>query len=199
MTLHCSAAFHSQAFSGSEDKAQQQNSRMGLVTGWHDQNRRSWPTKMGVSHNWVPQNHWFPMKNEDFRMSLASTTGTRKSRDVWCTPFSVPAMWTLQFALLSGQEVTVRSQVLVARIWFELQEKAFGISTTLGHQSPMSQYSVEVQAEPEETIDNVLNKAQEALNVLIVSVVSSSGTLLDITRCDGSRVWVDIENDSRGK
>ena len=110
-------------------------------------------------------------------------------------------MWTLQFALLSGQEVTVRSQVLVARIWFELQEKAFGISTTLGlkahqspskpikaHQSPMSQYSVEVQAEPEETIDNVLNKAQEALNVLIVSVVSSSGTLLDITRCDGSRV-----------
>ena len=52
----------------------------------------------------------------------------------------------------------------------------------------MSQYSVEVQAEPEETIDNVLNKAQEALNVLIVSVVSSSGTLLDITRCDGSRV-----------
>lgn len=44
-------------------------------------------------------------------------------------------MWTLQFALLSGQEVTV-------------------------------------QAEPEETIDNVLNKAQEALNVLIVSVVS---------------------------
>ena len=36
----------------------------------------------------------------------------------------------------------------------------------------MSQYSVEVQAEPEETIDNVLNKAQEALNVLIVSVVS---------------------------
>lgn len=54
-------------------------------------------------------------------------------------------MWTLQFALLSGQEVTV-------------------------------------QAEPEETIDNVLNKAQEALNVLIVSVVSSSGTLLDITR-----------------
>ena len=139
MTLHCSAAFHSQAFSGSEDKAQQQNSRMGLVTGWHDQNRRSWPTKMGASHNWVPQNHWFPMKNEDFRMSLASTTGTRKSRDVWCTPFSVPAMWTLQFALLSGQEVTVRSQVLVARIWFELQEKAFGISTTLGlkaHQSP---------------------------------------------------------------
>ena len=60
----------------------------------------------------------------------------------------------------------------------------------------MSQDSVEVQAEPEETIDNVLNKAQEALNVLIVSVVSSSGTLLDITRCDG----VDIENDrSRGK
>eukprot|EP00435_Cladocopium_sp_Y103_P058822 s62_g20.t2 len=54
-------------------------------------------------------------------------------------------MWTLQFALLSGQEVTV-------------------------------------QAEPEETVDDVLNKAQEALNVLIVSVVSSSGTLLDITR-----------------
>ena len=52
----------------------------------------------------------------------------------------------------------------------------------------ISQYSVQVQAEPEETVDNVLNEAQEALNVLIVSVVSSSGTLLDITRCDASRV-----------
>ena len=53
-------------------------------------------------------------------------------------------MWKIQFALLSGQEVTVH-------------------------------------AEPEEIIDDVLNKAQEAFNVLLVSVVSSSG-LLDITR-----------------
>lgn len=42
-------------------------------------------------------------------------------------------------------------------------------------------FKSQVHAEPEEIIDDVLNKAQEAFNVLLVSVVSSSG-LLDITR-----------------
>ena len=47
--------------------------------------------------------------------------------------------------------------------------------------SPLFCFKSQVHAEPEEIIDDVLNKAQEAFNVLLVSVVSSSG-LLDITR-----------------
>ena len=96
-----------------------------------------------------------------------------------------PKFWLLEYGLNFKKKHSGSAQHLGSKPIKAHQSPSKPIKA---HQSPMSQYSVEVQAEPEETIDNVLNKAQEALNVLIVSVVSSSGTLLDITRCDGSRV-----------
>ncbi|CAK9038578.1 unnamed protein product [Durusdinium trenchii] len=68
------------------------------------------------------------------------------------------------------------------------------------HFALMSGQEVAVEALPEDIVDDVLNRAQDALNVVLVSMISSSGALLNLTRSledegvqDGDRLIVVVD------